>query len=115
MFELTIGHVIILLFDVLPWLHQFCHFITVEDLLFIFGPGGLLPLVLDLTLSILFLHFAGPFPCAFDDFFTELLLLAEVLKDIGAVLNGVEILKEGVVLGELWLLYITRIHLLFNS
>lgn len=65
MFELTISHVIVFLFDVLPWLHQFCHLVAVEDLFLVLGTGGLLPLVLYLALAlafaVLFLHLAWPF------------------------------------------------------
>lgn len=38
-----------------------------------------------------------------------------MLQDVRAVLDGVEVLKEGIVLGELSALRITGIHLLFNT
>lgn len=115
MFKLTICHVIVFLLDIFAGLHQFCHLVAVEDLLFVFGTGGLLALVPHLAFGLLFLHFAGPFPVIYDNLFAELLLLAEMLQDVGAILDGVEVLEKRVVLRKLAALGITGIHLLFHT
>ena len=114
MLELAVGDVVVLLLDVLARLHQFRHLVAVEDLLLVLGTGGLLALVPHLALAVLLLHLARPLHVVLD-LLAELLLLAQVLQDVGAVLDRVEILQEGVVLGELGALRITGIHLLFHT
>lgn len=89
----SIGHIFVLLFDVLAWLHEFGHLVAVEDLLLVFGApvalgilGAPLDVVLHFVLHLLFdLVLAGlavGVGLDFAELLEEVVVAAQVLEEV---------------------------------